>query len=855
MRYFSLTFSLWFIALILAASAPAATFTVNTATDSHDALPGDGSALDGSGDTSLRAAVEEASALAGPDTILITGATSPIRLTLGEITVEDDQTVISGDGSPIVDGVFNPINSDLLVLSADSGRVEGLTLRRSRRHAVLITGSGNSIGGGSETQRIVFTNNGLDLPQAAAVAIEGNAAAGNVVSGCYIGMYGNGTLVDGNRNGVVIGRGAYGNTIGGNLISGNDGFGVIITGDAHHNQITGCKIGTEVTGDSGPGNGLGGILLSDGAYDNLIGGDSLADGNLISANKGPGIALTGLDVGENLINGNFIGTDVTGLLALPNTGDGVLITEGSRDNLIGGSFPYSGNLISGNGGSGVHLSGAATSGNELLANIIGLDIRGYLPVTNGSLDGDGLLIDAGSNNNIVGGYGEYEANIISGNVRSGVHIDGSGSNDNLVVGNLIGLSGPGNSSAYNGTGVVISGGARENVIGGSVDSARNYISGNRADLFPGGAGVLIRNPGTDYNRVSGNYIGLDVAGSRALRNGSAGVIIGDGARFNVIGGEYDGEGNVISGNGATDPLPGHASGVHIYGKGTGYNRVVGNRIGLSANGLSLIPNAGHGVGLFAGAGDNLIGGNTSEEGNIITGNELFGVYVSDPETLGNLIRHNEITKNDSLGIAVRNSAHLGIQPPVLNEIPLNSPITVSGSGAPPGGRVDIYLAPEESSAGEATDLLFSITADVNGDFSQTTMLLASGDLITAIATDSNSNSSALAEYVMIGTVTSVDDGAGAVPFAYALEQNYPNPFNPQTSIQFSLARSARVNLSVYNVLGQRVTTLIDGDLPAGEHLAHWDATDHTGRSVASGLYLYRLATEEYTADRKMLLAK
>ncbi len=837
-------------------SVRAGKFEINSSSDSHDVLPGDGQALDAHGEVTLRAAVEEANVLTGPDTIVVPGAVGSIVLTLGEIRVEDDHLLITGNGNPTIDGVQNPLNSHLLVLAADSAAIEGLTLSRSRRHGVLITGSGNRLGGSSDDQRLVLTANGLDDPDAAAIVIEGPDATGNIVTGCFIGMYGNGTLADGNRIGILIDRGAHHNTIGGgNLVSDNENYGIVVTGGAHNNTITGNKIGTEVAGDSGFGNGLGGILLSQGVFNNTVGGDSLLQGNLISANLGPGLSLIGPDVTGNTINGNLIGTDATARLALGNAGDGLLVSDGSHGNLVGGSHSYSGNLISGNHGSGVHLTGAATSNNQLRANVIGLDIRGYLPVSNGTVEGDGVLIDGGSNNNSIGGKVDAEANIISGNMRSGVHIDGPGANNNIVLGNLIGLTGLGTSSAFNGTGVIISGGAKENLIGGLTESDRNYISGNRADLFPGGAGVLIHNSGTEFNRVCGNYIGLDVTGVRALRNGSAGVIIGDGARFNVIGGEETTGRNVISGNGATDPLPGHASGVHLYGKGTSFNRIIGNDIGWSAERLSFIPNAGHGVGLFAGASDNRIGGNSPDSGNSIVGNELHGIYISDPETRRNLIRFNIIKQNDSLGILITNSAQEGIQPPILHDVPLSVPWIVSGSGAPPGGIVDVYLAPAFSGAGEILEPAASVVADSAGDFSFSTFELDEGNVITAIATDSSQNSSAIAPNVTVGTITAVDDDPAMVPSTYALQQNYPNPFNPTTTIEFGLARATEVDLAVYNALGQRVVTLVDRKLPSGDHSVEWLGVNDAGRSVASGLYFYRLKTDEFQSSKKMLLVK
>lgn len=89
-----------------------------------------------------------------------------------------------------------------------------------------------------------------------------------------------------------------------------------------------------------------------------------------------------------------------------------------------------------------------------------------------------------------------------------------------------------------------------------------------------------------------------------------------------------------------------------------------------------------------------------------------------------------------------------------------------------------------------------------------------------------------------------------LPQGYALEQNHPNPFNPATTIHYSLPRRSAVRLDVFNILGQRVATLVDGDVSAGEHTVRWD-----GSNVASGVYLYRLRAGETTLARKMVLLK
>lgn len=106
------------------------------------------------------------------------------------------------------------------------------------------------------------------------------------------------------------------------------------------------------------------------------------------------------------------------------------------------------------------------------------------------------------------------------------------------------------------------------------------------------------------------------------------------------------------------------------------------------------------------------------------------------------------------------------------------------------------------------------------------------------------------------TATAVDEpGEGELPQAFALEQNYPNPFNPETEIRFALPRESRVALSVYNVIGQEVARLVDGVRPAGTYTARWNGRAANGAPAPSGVYLYRLDAENFTAVRKMVLMK
>ena len=94
-----------------------------------------------------------------------------------------------------------------------------------------------------------------------------------------------------------------------------------------------------------------------------------------------------------------------------------------------------------------------------------------------------------------------------------------------------------------------------------------------------------------------------------------------------------------------------------------------------------------------------------------------------------------------------------------------------------------------------------------------------------------------------------------LPEQFQLDQNYPNPFNPLTTIAYSLPSRSDVKLTVYNVLGQAVTTLVNGYRAAGNYTIMWDGTDQTGRPVPSGIYFYQLSCGDFQMARKMILSK
>jgi glucose/arabinose dehydrogenase len=101
----------------------------------------------------------------------------------------------------------------------------------------------------------------------------------------------------------------------------------------------------------------------------------------------------------------------------------------------------------------------------------------------------------------------------------------------------------------------------------------------------------------------------------------------------------------------------------------------------------------------------------------------------------------------------------------------------------------------------------------------------------------------------------LEQHSAALPRSFSLEQNHPNPFNSTTVIRFFLPSDQHVDLAVYNLAGQRMTTLVRGLRPAGTYAVHWDGRDHNGRAPASGIYLYQLRGQHHKETRKMLLLR
>lgn len=104
--------------------------------------------------------------------------------------------------------------------------------------------------------------------------------------------------------------------------------------------------------------------------------------------------------------------------------------------------------------------------------------------------------------------------------------------------------------------------------------------------------------------------------------------------------------------------------------------------------------------------------------------------------------------------------------------------------------------------------------------------------------------------------TGVDERyMGELPQAYSLSQNYPNPFNPETKIGYTITTRSYVTITIRNILGQQINSLVNEEKGVGEHHVFWNGTDEAGNKVASGVYFYQLHAGEYTETKKMILMK
>lgn len=593
--------------------------TVNSNRDLSDNNPGDGlcstgnTITDGRPECTLRAAIQEANATAGLQTVLfdllqsnwganynkITPATS---LPMIQESLAIDATSQPGYsfGSLMVElnggSIATPFSSGLK-LTAQGCSVRGMAIYSFNFDGVVISGPGS-----------------------------------NVVQSCMLGTNPQDVSGSGNDYGVRIVNSPE-NLVGGtssalrNIISGNSVHNVLIEGNgANSNKIYGNYIGTSKDGQTAvkPTTTTG--VRIEGSSSNRIGTSAPNSGNVISGQT-KGVHVIGPNASLNVIMGNLIGTDSNGTGLIGNTDSGVILQEAQFCN-VGGSSSVMRNVISGNERGIEIINTTADGGHRISGNIVGLDKNAQFSIPN-VIYGINLL----SNGNFVGGAtdspGTSRGNIISGNLGNGILVTGE---RNVIAGNIIGSNHLDDPTLLNGgNGIRITG--RENIIGGGQSSERNVISNNSE------SGIFIIGTEASDNQIRGNFIGTTVAGSDVLPNTHNGVAISDGAQGNYVGGSGPGHGNLISGNleygvaiytsdGSTDAAFG--------------NFVLGNTIGLDINHAGALPNGG-GI-LITNSYLNEIGYTlpSGQFSNTIAANYEWGIAIQGGGSYENFVLCNEV---------------------------------------------------------------------------------------------------------------------------------------------------------------------------------------------------------------------
>ena len=382
--------------------------------------------------------------------------------------------------------------------------------------------------------------------------------------------------------------------------------GVYFNGGTAGGYVKNSYIGIDFDGSTAEGN-VHGVAVS--ANDIIVGGDT-TNGNVISGNSGYGVALQNTSSGFE-VSGNYIGTNAAGTSAVAN-GWGVA-TGQTAAGRVGGTVATERNIISGNTNSG--YAGGSTGIIQVFGNYIGLNAAGDGAV--GNFQG----VVAYSANDVIGGTGAGERNIISGN-SDGVHIGGGPDETDITVkGNYIGLNPAGTAAIANtDDGLYFDSGAYSNTV------EDNVISGNTGD------GIEVGDTSPD-NIIKGNYIGTNAAGTAAVANGGYGILIDDGLDT-IIGGEIAGDGNLISGN--------TSYGIHVRYSTSNGTIIKGNKIGVNITETAAIANGSAGIHIYD-TDNTVIGSETAADPNVIGGSDV-GIRIDGSNATvmyGNYLGTNE----------------------------------------------------------------------------------------------------------------------------------------------------------------------------------------------------------------------
>jgi uncharacterized repeat protein (TIGR01451 family) len=561
------------LALALSIPASASTYTVDDTGDAPDFNPGDDVCLTApvNGVCTLRAAIMEANAHAGPDAIEFDVAGTIFPATQYPAIV--DTVTIEGRSAP------GYTNAPVVKLDGAFSVEVGL-------HFDL---------GSDESELIALEISGFSIT---AVLVDSDTLS---IRKNYLGPVTGGTPnTDGlqlNGNGSTVG----GADDGGNVISGNDFYGILVTGTNH--VISDNYIGVDETGAAALMNGEDGISIDGGATGVRIGSDTEGEENVISGNFDVGVSID--DGTGNIVAGNFIGLDDTGTVAIPNF---IGVEVNASGNTIGTAD--AGNVISGNDDDGIDINADDTIVHH---NIIGLDATGTDGVGNAGFGVAAFVVL----NAEIGGTDPAEWNVISFNGAEGIFF--LQSDDSSIVNNFIGLDLSGTNIRGNGLEGILLIESFDNTI------SSNIVSGNSLGGIVDAGGI--------GNIIESNLVGTTGDGVGAAGNIGTGVEL-FGTLDSIV------RSNVVSAN------DGH--GIETTFGSTGA-LIHSNIVGLGSDLTTELGNLGDGVNVCDSASDTVVG-SVDLGGNTITGSGANGIGVEPTALQNNTWAANSIYDNELLGI-------------------------------------------------------------------------------------------------------------------------------------------------------------------------------------------------------------
>lgn len=388
--------------------------------------------------------------------------------------------------------------------------------------------------------------------------------------------------------------------------------------------------------------------------------------------------------------------------------------------------------VSGGGGSGngLQLFGGASGSSILALNLqrfqfnaiqligasnvtiqgcfIGTNLIGAVAQPNGQ---NGIQIEAGSNNTLVGGPVLCDRNVIAGNLGSGVSVIGSV--NCIISGNYIGVNAAGTAGMANQSNGMYLNGAVGTRIGGT-----GALEGNVISAHPFHAMVI--DAGSNNMSIFGNKIGTNAAGTAAIGNDDSGIL-GINSSGLIIGGTTAAHRNLFSGS---------LTEYGIFLINTDNCTIQGNYIGTDITGTNGLPNFAGGIRLEAGSSNNIIGGSGAGEANLIAHNTGFGVGMIDGTDTQNLISRNQMFCNTGKGIELNGLGNANHPAPVIT--------TVSGSGcsgtSDPDNIIEIFYDSLCSGTCQGNTFIGSVVADGAGNWSYTGPLI-NGATLVVTATD------------------------------------------------------------------------------------------------------------------------